>query len=122
MEILNNGKAYRACISLEEYPWARTEKPKLDGIGRWAYHICRGVDEQVLGGNLVLQTFVSTGNERVILVIPRTGVEEEFLRQTIDGVDNYVKGLDEPKSCLIDPKTGYTPVEASSDFDDFINW
>lgn len=120
MESLNGGKAYRACISLEEYPWVRDKLPTLDTLvyGKWAYHICRGVDERIVG-KMVLQTFVSTENERVILVLPRREDDVELLQRVIDGVDKYVKGLDEPLSCLVDPKTGKYPVEVDLDSTDF---
>lgn len=119
MNIVNGGKAYVSTVCLDEYPWVRDEMPQLNN-GGWVHHICRGVDEQVIG-KIVLQTFISTENERVVSVLPRGEVNVDLLRRIINDVDNYVKGLDESKSCEIDPKTGRSPVP-HSDFDDPDSW
>lgn len=119
MNIVNGGKAFVSKLSLEEYPWVRDEMPRFDG--RWVHHICRGVDEMVISGEIVLQTFISTKNERVISVLPRGEVKGEILHRIINDVDNYVKDLDVSKSCEIDPKTGRSPVP-DCDFDDPDSW
>lgn len=112
-----SGKSYMLSLDLNEYPLARDMKPWISILG-WNMNQ-NGAFELIYNKAIVVQTFITTKNERFIHVIPRTNAVQEEIDKVMKYVDEYVESLNRQHSCEIDPLTGQYPVKINQDEDWF---
>lgn len=115
MQPTQSGKSFTLSLDLNEYPWARMMKPDIS-ILLWNMNQ-NGAFELTYKKSVVVQTFISTNNDRFIHVIPRTNATPEDIEQVFKYMEQYVESLNDPRSCEVDPHTGQYPVNIDNDND-----
>ncbi len=117
MELSKSGKSYSATISLGETPWA-SEMPSFNGIGfnGWTYSGDTGVSHAKVIGDIRLQSYINCENERFILATPSVESTDDDVAKVISSVNAYTEALNAPRSCMVDPATGYYPKPNLSEY------
>lgn len=117
MQISASGKSYSLSIPIGDIPWAR-DMPELKDIQftGWTYSGNTGVSHAKVIGDIRLQSYINCENERFILATPSVESTDDDVAKVISSVNAYAEALSAPRSCMVDPATGYYPKPNLSEY------
>lgn len=101
-------------LDLNEYPWLRGTEPVLTIVApQYVYNMSTARREAVIKDNIKLMVFESTNNKFVVQIAASRCKDEMYRQAVIANLMQWAEDLNNPKSCIVDPATGYYPTVKS---------